>query len=182
MLRGCRLLSNAENELQNFEENSSDTNSEPHSKRFRNISVAQQLDEDYYLRQLTNPDILWQRHPKSLHKRFISIGSVDSLGRFTLDYDLKKYLIKHQAQTLKNNKSTNFRTNSGLELDEEFSEKSSHVPVRKMSDYQDSGKFVASFKKFVGISSQHPAEEQDFAASMAKEFLHNLLAQNEFLS
>jgi len=193
MLRGCRLLSNDEDKnegliaLPDFEENSSDCSSEKiNSKRFGNLSVAQQLDEDYYLRQLANPDILWQRYPrnsKNPHKKFISIGSVDSLGRFTFDNDLNKYLIKHQSQLLaKTGTSTNYRTNSGLELDDEFLENSTHVATSKMSDFQNSGRFVASFKKFVGIGSQHPAEEQDFAASMAKEFLHNLLAQNEFLS
>lgn len=55
MLRGCRLLSNDEDKneglvaLPDFEENSSDCSSDKiNSKRFRNLSVAQQLDEDYY--------------------------------------------------------------------------------------------------------------------------------------
>merc|ERR1711937_230019 len=136
-----------------------------------NHSVA----EDYYLRQLIDPDLLWHRLPRAGH--FRSIGSVDSLGRFSIDKDLQKYLIRHAAalQTSKtgnkqpstqaagatltrNNSSVrkassetpkmSRRTTSGYTLPDDFTEKAYHVQTQQVPDAnQADGRFARVFKK-----------------------------------
>ena len=179
---------NHDNNLRSSRSSSSDdylsrTNSQKFSIHwFKNSNISKNNTLDYYEEQLNNPDILWYR--SNMAKVYRSIGYVDSLGRFSIDNDLiafNKAINILTGQINPNdpaNRSASGRPAYSGQNDPDL-DRPEHLKVEKMDDYNSNNSYYnylglnKVFKKFVGVSS--PSEEQELAASVAREFLNNLL-------